>query len=349
MGAGMPPEQRGETRESGQADAGSGQLHATAGTRVALVIFPGVQALDVAGPLDAFAEANAYVPAGQGYLLTLVGARREPMRASNGMCLVPDRTFAEAREPFGLVLIAGGPGLPTAPADAELSAWLRDAAAKAERFGSICTGAFALGHAGLLDERTVTTHWQNAARLAEQFPRAHVEQDRLYIQDGALVTSAGVTAGIDLALALIQADHGAEVALAVAKRLVVVAYRQGGQSQFSPQLVAPSPPASPITLVREHVLANLAEQSGVETLAHVARMSARSFSRAFKQQTGVTPADFVESVRVDAARGRLEASDEPVKAVAIECGFGGADRMRLVFLKRIGVTPTHYRASFRRA
>ncbi len=347
----MTDEQRDDTGESGQPSVDPGQraLARDRRRRIALVIFPGVQALDVAGPLDAFAEANAYAPPGEGYALTLIGKTHDPLRASNGMLLVADRTFAEAVEPFDLILVAGGPALAHAPPEEELSAWLLASTPRCARYGSICTGAFALGHAGLLDGKRVTTHWQDAPDLVQQFPLAQVERDSLYVQDGALVTSAGVTAGIDLALALIQADHGAEVALAVAKRLVVVAYRQGGQSQFSPQLVAPSPPSSPITLVREHVLGHLAEQSGVETLARVAGMSERSFSRAFKQQTGVTPADFVESVRVDAARGRLEASDEPVKAVAIECGFGGADRMRLVFLKRIGVTPTHYRASFRRA
>jgi transcriptional regulator GlxA family with amidase domain len=314
---------------------------------VAIAIFPGVQALDVAGPIDVFAEANGFVAAPDHYRTLMVAADTAPLRASNGMQLVADRSFAETGEPFSMVLVAGGPGLPTAPADPVLSHWLAGAASRAGLYGSICTGAFAFGHAGLLDGRRVTTHWQNAPRLAEMFPKAQVDYDRIYLRDGSLVTSAGVTAGIDLALALVKEHHGAAVALAVAKRLVVVAQRQGGQSQFSPFLTAPEDDGSPIARVQDHVMQHIGGAFTVEALAEVAGMSARNLARLFAQETGVTPHEFIERARIDAARNLLEGSDRALKAVAYDCGFGSADRMRIVFSKRLGLSPAQYRASFR--
>ncbi|WP_158903788.1 GlxA family transcriptional regulator [Burkholderia sp. L27(2015)] len=316
---------------------------------VALIIFAQVQALDVVGPLDVLIEANNFVEAGEGYDVTLVGTEAGAIRASNGMRLTADLVLEDARPSYDMLLVAGGPALPEAARDARLCDWLVDMAPRCRRYGSICTGAFLLGHAGLLDGKTVTTHWQNAPRLAELFPAAQVEFDRIYIRDGALLTSAGVTAGIDLTLALVAQDHGAEVALAVAKRLVVVAQRQGGQSQFSPLLVAPKDTDSPVAKVQAHVMAHIRETHSVEKLAEVAGMSARNFARVFVQEAKVTPAEFIERVRVDAARNRLEASDLALKAVAYESGFGSADRMRIVFTKRLGVSPGQYRASFRTA
>lgn len=316
---------------------------------VALAIFPGVQSLDVAGPLDVFMEANGFLAPGSGYELTLVAADRAPLRASNGLRISADVSFDEAEKSYDLLLVAGGPSLPSAEADPALTQWLADMAPRCPRYGSVCTGAFALGHAGLIDDKTVTTHWQNAALLAKRFPRARVEFDRIYSRDGALVTSAGVTAGIDLGLALVQEDHGPDVALAVAKRLVVVAQRQGGQSQFSPYLVPQAEQDSPIARVHAHVMAHLRESHHVEVLAEVAGMSSRTFARSFKQETKMTPADFVEGARIDAARNRLEGGDLPLKVVAYACGFTTAEHMRQVFVRRLGLTPSQYRASFRAA
>ncbi|CAE6743497.1 HTH-type transcriptional regulator CdhR [Paraburkholderia nemoris] len=317
---------------------------------VAIAIFPGVQALDVAGPVDVFSEANRFIAPQDRYEVTLLSAEPGPLRASNGMTLVADATFDQARRPFGLALVAGGPALPDGAApDTRLLDWLSRVATQCERFGSICTGAFALGHAGLLDARKVTTHWQHAAQLAEQFPRAHVDFDRIYLRDGNLVTSAGVTAGIDLSLALVAEHHGPHTALAVAKRLVVFAQRQGGQSQFSPYLTAPADDTSPVAKVQAHVMERIRESFTVKQLADVAGMSARNFARVFVQETRVTPHEFVERARVDAARKLLESSDAALKAIAYDCGFGTADRMRIVFTKRIGVTPMQYRERFRSA
>jgi transcriptional regulator GlxA family with amidase domain len=264
------------------------------------------------------------------------------------MLLAQDLAFDEARGPYDLVLVAGGPHLPTSGPDPQLVDWLAEVAPHCPQHGSICTGAFALGHAGLIDGKSVTTHWQDAARLAEQFPRARVEFDRIYMRDGDLVTSAGVTAGIDLGLALVQEDHGADVALAVAKRLVVVAQRQGGQSQFSPYLVPPTQGDSPIARAQSHVMAHLRDTHSIDVLAKVAGVSPRTFARAFKQACKVTPGEYVEGARIDAARNRLEGSDLALKAVAYDCGFSSAEHMRLVFVRRLGLTPSQYRSSFGR-
>ncbi|MFM0173944.1 GlxA family transcriptional regulator [Paraburkholderia sediminicola] len=316
---------------------------------VAIAIFPGVQALDVAGPVDVFSEANRFIAPADAYEVRLLSAEAAPLRASNGMMLVADATFDKARGPFDLALVAGGPALPDTTPDAPLLDWLANVATKCGRYGSICTGAFALGHAGLLDGRNVTTHWQHAAQLAAQFAKARVDFDRIYLRDGQLVTSAGVTAGIDLSLALVAEDHGPHTALAVAKRLVVFAQRQGGQSQFSPYLTAPADDTSPVAKVQAHVMERIRESFTVKQLADVAGMSARNFARVFVQETGVTPHEFVERARVDAARKLLESSAAALKAIAYDCGFGTADRMRIVFAKRIGATPMQYRERFRSA
>ncbi|HLY87870.1 MAG TPA: GlxA family transcriptional regulator [Acetobacteraceae bacterium] len=314
---------------------------------IAIVIHDGVQALDVAGPLDVFAEANGFVDREQGYDITVIGPEARPLRSSNGLSLVADLVFDQATTAFHTALVAGGPDLPTRPDDPAMSTWLRNWGTRAERYGSICTGAFALGHAGLLDGRRVTTHWQNAHHLAALFPKARVEHDRIYLRDEALVTSAGVTAGIDLALALVAEDHGAAVALSCAKRLVVVAQRHGGQSQFSPYLLPPAAPESPLAKVQAYVMSHPGESFPVERLAQIAGISARSVARLFTAELGVTPHDFVESVRIDRARNLLEGSDKALKAIAYDCGFGGSEQMRAVFQRRLGVSPVQYRASFR--
>jgi transcriptional regulator GlxA family with amidase domain len=313
---------------------------------VAIVIHAGVQALDVAGPVDVFAEANGLVDGNGRYRTVLVARTRAPITTSNGMRLLADLSFEEAQQPFSIVLVAGGPELPASPPDAELSTWLRTAAARADLYGSICTGAFALGHAGLLDGRAATTHWQIAQHLAALFPRAKIDPDRIYLRDGGLITSAGVTAGIDLALALVAEDHGAAVAQAVAKRLLVIAQRQGGQSQFSPFLMAPADESSPLARVQQYVLEHLGETLAVKQLAAVAQTSERTLWRLFKD-AGLTPHDFVEGARVDAARNLLEGSEIPLKTVAYDCGFGNPERMRAIFCRRLGLSPAQYRDSFR--
>lgn len=315
---------------------------------VAIVLFPGVQSLDVAGPLDVFAEANRFVPTAEGYRIVTVGAAPYPIIASNGMPLGAHHEIDEAPDQFDVVLVPGGPLLPQAGAMPKITAWLKAAIPNAERYGSICTGAFILGRAGLLDGKQAATHWSHAQQLADQFPLAQVEPDRIYVRDGALMTSAGVTAGIDMALALVTEDHGAAVSLAVAKRLLVVAQRQGGQSQFSPYLTASAEDDSPVAKIQRYVMEHISEPFSVERLADVVSMSPRSFARIFARDAKITPAEFVQRARIDAARHLLEGSDMVIKAVAYHCGFGSAARMRLIFGQRLGVTPTQYRESFRK-
>lgn len=312
---------------------------------IAIAIHEGIQALDVAGPLDVFAEANHFLDFDAQYKTILVAEHRNPLRTSNGMLLIADCSFAEAQYPFDIVLVAGGPDVPKSQPTSIIQ-WLTAVHAQASIYGSICTGAFILGHAGLLDGRRVTTHWQNAQQLSHEFPEAKVEPDSIYVRDGSLITSAGVTAGIDLALALVREHHGAQIALNVAKRLVVVAQRQGGQSQFSPFLSTPADPASSVTRLQGYVMAHLNERHTLQSLADVIGMSTRSLTRHFAQETDTTPYEFVLRVRIDAARMILESTSLPLKTVAFQCGFGTADRMRLVFKKRLGVTPAEYRASF---
>ncbi|AOB29927.1 AraC family transcriptional regulator [Bordetella sp. H567] len=316
--------------------------------KVAIVIHEGVQALDVAGPADALHGANAYLPAAERYETVLVAGHRCPLRASNGMQLVADLSFDDAVGDFDMLLVAGGPAMPDAPPDPALTAWLRKAPQIARLYGSVCTGAFALGYAGLLDQRRAATHWQHAGKLSRRFPEARVEPDAIHIRDERLMTSAGVTAGIDLALAVIGENHGHGLALAVAKRLVMVAQRQGGQSQFSPYLTAPSDPDSPVARVQALVMGNIGQRHTLQSLAAAACMSTRNLTRYFMQEAGITPYAFVQQARVDAARKMLEAGDQPLKSVAFSCGFGTVDRMRIVFNERLGVTPAQYRASFHR-
>jgi transcriptional regulator GlxA family with amidase domain len=288
------------------------------------------------------------VAEGDGYRIITIGAAPYPIIASNGMPLGAECDLTDAPRQFDILLVPGGPLLPEGHEMPHITAWLNEATPLAGRYGSICTGAFILGHAGLLDGKSVATHWSHAQQLADLFAQALVEPDRIYVRDGRLVTSAGVTAGIDMALALVAEDHGPAVALAVAKRLLVVAQRQGGQSQFSPYLTASVDDDSPVAKIQRYVMEHISEPFSVERLAEVVSMSPRSFARVFARDAKVTPAEFVQRARIDAARHLLEGSEMAIKAVAYHCGFGSAARMRLIFSQRLGVTPTQYRDSFRK-
>ncbi len=315
--------------------------------RIGLLVFPGVQALDVSGPLDVFAEANRFLPAHQHYTLTVVGTQAEAIVCSNGMTLVPHHGYRQIDQPdFELLLVAGGPDLPQRAPETALDLWLRRACTRAARYGSICNGAFLLGAAGLLDGCTVTTHWSDAAKLAQRFARARVEFDRIYVKDDRLYTSAGVTAGIDLTLGLVAEDHGHELALNVAKRLVVFMQRSGGQSQFSPYLAPYVAAHSPVAAVQDYVLRHIGDDLSVQVLAGAAAMSVRHFSRVFARDVGMSPAEFVARARVDAARRQLEHSTAPLKTIAFACGFRNPEQMRAAFARYVGVSAGQYRENF---
>jgi transcriptional regulator GlxA family with amidase domain len=314
-----------------------------------LVGFEGVQLLDLAGPADVFDAASRLVEAGGGepaYRLTIATAGAERVRASSGMKIQPDADLG-AIDPAQVdtLLVAGGRGR-TLLEDSDLVDALPRVAAGARRFGSVCGGAFLLAAAGLLDGRRVTTHWAGCDDLARRYPEVMVEPDRIYVRDGEVVTSAGVTAGIDLALALVEEDHGVEAARTVARWLVVFLQRPGGQSQFSQRLAAPVPSESPIRPVVDGIVADPAGDHRIPILAERASLSERQLSRLFAKQARTTPARFVERVRVEAARDRLEASRVSVDAVAAGCGFGSAETMRRAFLRVLGVGPGEYRQRF---
>jgi transcriptional regulator GlxA family with amidase domain len=317
--------------------------------KVGIVIFDGVQALDVAGPMDVFAEANTFLPEHQRYQVSLVGIQAGAVSCSNGMQLSVPHGYADFDTPFDLLLIAGGPQLPDARPQNEFLQWLQNQARGATRFGSVCTGAFVLAHAGLLDGKEVTTHWADAGRLADEFPEASVQPDRIFIRDGRLFTSAGVTAGIDLCLSLVAEDWGHELAVRVAKRLVVYIQREGGQSQYSPFLGVRKERDPIVGKVLQYVTEHITDTLSMEQLASAVSISRRTFSRLFAKYAKVTPSAFVEQVRVDAARRLLEETDAPLKTVAFKCGFHNATHMRTTFSRRLDVTPKQYRQRFRGA
>jgi transcriptional regulator GlxA family with amidase domain len=312
--------------------------------RVVVLAFEGVQSLDVTGPVEAFSVATRYF--GGEYAIELVTPDGGPARASSGLSLNADRAAADVRGPIGTLVVAGGEGALRTAKDEPTRGWVRDAAARSERVASVCTGAFILAAAGLLEGRRATTHWDSCQRLAERHPQITVESDPIFVRDGNVLTSAGVTAGIDLALALIEDDLGPQAALRTAQALVMFVRRPGGQSQFSAQLKAAPARREPLRDVQAHIAEHPAADLSVPALAARAYMSERNFARAFRAETGMTPAVYVELSRVERARRELETTDLPVEAVAASCGFGTVETMRRAFARRVGVNPAAYRERF---
>ncbi len=316
-----------------------------AGMRIVAVVFPEVQSLDVTGPTEVFSIAQrlGHAP----YEIELVASSAAPVRASSGLRLVPDRAVSACRGPIDTLVVAGGLGTAAARRDERLVAWLRDAAGRSRRVASVCTGAFLLAKAGLLDGRRATTHWDACAALRRNHPEVTVEPDPIFVRDRDVYTSAGVTAGIDLALALVEEDAGRDAALEVARQLVVFVQRPGGQTQFSAQLAHPAARRPTLRELQAWLPDHLDEDLSVETLAERAFMSPRNFARAFRREVGVTPAAYVASLRVERARLELEAGDAPVEVVARRCGFGTVETMRRSFRRRLHTSPAEYRDRFR--
>ena len=316
---------------------------------VAVLVFPGVQLLDAAGPLQVFATANDYARAAgetPPYRPRLIAPQAGNVASSAGVTLMAaGLPRGAAQRAIDTVLVAGGPGIDALARDATVLAWLRRSAGTARRVVSVCTGAFLLAEAGLLDRRRATTHWRRAAELAERYPAVAVDADAIHVRDGTIWSSAGVTAGIDLALALVEEDLGPAAALAVARHLVVFNRRAGGQSQFS--AAAPLPPAAaPFADLHDWMARNLSRPLTLPSLAQQAGMSERSFLRHYRAATGLSPARMVERMRVEAARRALAESRAPVKAIARRCGFGSEETMRRSFLRQIAVPPLAYRQRF---
>ena len=311
--------------------------------RIGILAFHRVQLLDVAGPADVFAEAARQLGDPRAYRVEVLSTKEGFVRTSSGLRLVADAAYPAHRGKLDTLLVAGSPHVEEAAADASLHAWLQSQSRRVRRIGSVCSGAFILGAAGLLDGRRVTTHWNAAARLASACPRAQVEADAIYVKDGPLYTSAGVTAGMDLALALVEEDHGRELALRVARELVMFLKRPGGQSQFSAHLAAQSAQKSTIREVQDYVLAHLQHDLSVPALARRAAMSERNFARVFRSETGFTPAEFVEMARIDRARRLVEESELPLKTLADEVGYPGVGSLRRAFGPRVGTGAREYR------
>ena len=313
---------------------------------IIMLAFPNVQLLDVAGPLDVFAEAGRQLGNRSAYSLQGVALEMRPLRASNGVRLLPDATLDSAYVEIDTLLVAGNPSMADYERNPIVGDWLRRMSTNARRIGSVCSGAFVLAHAGLLDGRRVTTHWNSIDRFAAQFPDIEVELDAIYAKDGSIYTSAGVTAGMDLALALVEEDFGRRIALKVARELVMFLKRPGGQSQFSAPLAAQIAERSTNRDLQNWVLDNLAQPLSVEQSADRAGMSMRNFARIFKRETQLTPAEFVERARLDTARRMLEETKQPMKRIASVAGFGDASTLRRAFLRQLGVTPADYRHRF---
>jgi transcriptional regulator GlxA family with amidase domain len=311
---------------------------------IELFAFPQVQILDVTGPLQVFVTANdiagGNVPP---YAIRVVSQAGGAVVSSSGVALLAD-PLPQLGDPLDTLIVAGGPGIEAAAADDTVVDWVRGRARQARRFASVCTGAVLLATSGLLDGRRAATHWSLCSELARRFPSVEVQPDPIFVHDGPAWTSAGVTAGIDLALALVEEDLGRTIALSVARYLVVFLKRPGGQAQFSAALALQDD--GRFDTLQGWIGANLSGDLSLSRLAHQAGMSERSFSRHFLDATGQTPARAIETLRVEAARSLLLESQLPVKRVAQRCGFGSEETMRRSFLRLLAATPQEYRARF---
>ncbi len=336
---------------------------------VVILVYPGVQSLDVTGPLEVFSGAQLLLEAGprripagrplaeanreggidRGYITTVVSLDGAPMATSSGLTIVPHADLNHAPKKIDTLLVAGGAGAEQACADPALIEWIAARAPTSRRIASVCTGAFLLAAAGLLDGRRATTHWAAAAELARRHPQVEVDPEPIFVRDGQVWTSAGVTAGMDLALAMVEEDLDRDAALTIARHLALFLRRPGNQSQFSATLATHAPARHGLREVQRYAVEHLAADLTVEALAQLAHMSPRHFARSFRAEVGLTPARYVERLRLEAARRRLEESEEPVAGVASACGFGTAETMRRSFLRALGVGPAEYRRRFHTA
>ena len=310
-----------------------------------VLAFAKVQLLDVTGPLQVFASANDIVRQ-QGlpapYAPTVIASGGGAVMSSAGLAMLAEPLPQTASD---TLIIAGGWGVYEAAQDPALVSWVRSHATLCRRVSSVCTGAFLLAASGWLDGRRVVTHWTRCAQLARQHPQLRVEPDPIFINDGPVWTSAGVTAGIDLALAMVEQDLGREMAMEVARQLVVFLKRPGGQSQFSVTLSLQKK-GNRFDELHAWISENLPLDLGIPTLAAQAGMSERSFVRHYRADTGQTPARAIESIRVETARRLLSDTGVPIKRVAMQCGFGSEETLRRSFLRAMGVTPQAYRERF---
>jgi transcriptional regulator GlxA family with amidase domain len=323
---------------------GAQHVH-VASRRIVVIAYPGVQALDVVGPVEVFSAANR-MSGEDHYDVSVAAPAQGPVRSMSGLALGADRRIGALRAAFDTLVVAGGDGTADALRDRSLIDAIRRLAGRARRVTSVCSGAFLLAEAGLLDGRRATTHWSVCDLLARLYPTVDVDPEPIFVRDGHVYTSAGVTAGMDLALALVEDDLGREVALAVARRLVLFLRRPGNQAQFSAQLAAQLAQRDDVRDVQRWIADHPEDDLSVAALATRARMSERSFARWFAHEVGVTPGRYVEQVRVEAARRLLEETDDPVARIARSSGFGAPETMRRAFMRALRIGPTEYRRRF---
>ncbi|MEV7356453.1 MULTISPECIES: GlxA family transcriptional regulator [unclassified Kitasatospora] len=311
---------------------------------VVVVLYEGVQSLDVTGPVEVFAGAGAAAGQPGAYRVTTASPGGGPVRSHSGLRLLPDTDLAGVG-PVHTLLVPGGLGsdLP----DGALVARIRELAGRAERVVSVCTGAFLLAEAGLLAGRRATTHWAYCEALARRFPDVEVDPDPIHVRDGNVATSAGVTAGIDLALALVEEDLGRDAALLIARHLVVFLRRPGNQAQFSTQLAAQVAARQPLREVQRWIAEHPEADLSVEALARRSALSPRHFARAFATEVGVTPGRYVDGVRLEAARRLLEDTADGIEEIARSCGYGTPEAMRRAFVRSLAAPPAEYRRRFR--
>jgi transcriptional regulator GlxA family with amidase domain len=331
----------------------SAGVHRPGTLRVAMLAYPGIQMLDVMGPLEVFARTSRWLRddgkrQDDAYSLELVGLKRGVFRASSGLRLYADRRFDEVGRGIDTLMIAGGMGQEIYRGHVPLLRWIRRQAGWVRRLASVCTGAFLLGEAGLLKGRRATTHWRWCAHLASRYPDVRVEPDTIFLREGCIYTSAGVTAGMDLALAMVEEDQGRAVALAVARELVMFLKRPGGQAQFSAQLAVQLAETETLRSLQAYILDHPREDLAVDTLARRVAMSPRNFARVFTREVGTTPARFVTSTRVETARRLLEESAEGVKTICSMSGFATPEAMRRAFMRTLAIPPRVYRERFNR-
>lgn len=320
-------------------------MHASQNPIKTLIIaFDGAQLLDIAGPYQVLASANEQ--AGRPvYDLSFASIDGAQTKTSSGLTLLSEPLNHHDPSDFDMVLVVGGngPDIKRAAGNPELQRWLKAAYPNVRRMCSVCSGTFALAAAGLLDGAHVTTHWRSGRILARLYPNLSVDADAIYLQSGKIWTSAGVTTGIDMCLAMVAEDSGAQVAMDIARRLVLYAHRPGHQAQFSVLLEGQSQTTGPLAKTLQWMADNRQTPVSVSDCAAHAAMSERTFHRRFVSETGMTPAKYLESLRLETARGLLEQTRSPLKQVAALAGFSGDQHMILVFEKRLGMSPTDYR------
>lgn len=312
--------------------------------RIVMLAYEGAQVLDIVGPMQLLAAVNDELPR-PAYALSLLAEKAGPLLTSGGIKLVADGAYRDLPAKIDTLLVAGGSG-GKAHRDKDLLDAVAKGAARARRVASICTGAFFLAAAGLLKGRRATTHWRSVELLAEAYPDVQVERDAIFVRDGKIWSSAGVTAGMDLALALVAEDFGDAMALVVARRHVMFVIRPGGQSQFSAHLAPDAYPKGRLAPLLHWIPEHVEGALDVPELARRAGMSQRNFARAFQRETGETPARYVERARVDAARRLLTASDLAIESVSMRAGFGSQERMRRAFHRHLRIAPGDFRARF---